>query len=95
MDDPYAHLADQYDRFEGAFDRHDPAEVEFFRSLFEQHHVRRVLDCACGTGHHLHLNSLLGVESVGADISAAMLRRASQNLAGAGLNIPLHECDYR
>ncbi len=94
-DDPYQHFAEQYDRFEGAFDQHDPAEVVFFREIFQRHAVRRVLDCACGTGHHLHLCSMLEVESVGSDISSAMLAQAQKNLDGVGLTYPLYRVDYR
>jgi len=93
--DPYDDFAEAYDRFEGAFDQHDPDEVKFFEQLYAEYQVQRVLDCACGTGHHLHLSYLLGVSVAGSDISAAMLRRAKHNLSGAGLKIPLHQIDYR
>ena len=95
MIDPYENFADSHDRFEGAYDQHDPAEVSFFERLFAEYQVKRVLDCACGTGHHLHMSSLLGAAVMGSDISPAMLRRAAHNLADAGMNIPLLEADYR
>jgi SAM-dependent methyltransferase len=51
--------------------------------------VRRVLDCACGTGHHLVLRSL-GCDLVGSDISEARLTRARANLAARGAEVTLH-----
>jgi SAM-dependent methyltransferase len=54
-----------------------------------------VLDCACGTGQHLPLFHSLGNEVVGSDVSTAMLAQARKNLAGAGLDIPIHQVDYR
>ena len=93
--DPYADLAAHYDRFFGAWGEHDPAVAAFFRQLWAEHGVRRVLDCACGTGHDLALFAALGCEVVGSDISVAMLAQAARHLAGAGLNVPLHRADYR
>ena len=60
--DAYAEIAGRYDRFHGRFDQHDPAEVRFFSELFERNDVHWVLDCACGTGRHLHLVHTLGLE---------------------------------
>ncbi len=93
--DLYADFAEKYDRFFGPFGQHDPAVVDFFRTLFARYRVRSVLDCACGTGRELHLFHSLGVEVVGSDISEAMLARARENLAAAGVQIPVHRVDYR
>jgi SAM-dependent methyltransferase len=93
--DPYAGIAASYDLFEGPFVEHGPDVTAFFRGLFADHVVRRVLDCACGTGRHLHLFSTLGCDVVGSDLSEAMLARARENLSGCGLSVPLHRVDYR
>ena len=93
--DPYRDFAERYDLFFGKFGEHDPAMVEFYRALFARHHVQTVLDCACGTGHHLHMFHSLGCDAVGSDISSAMLAQARKNLEGCGLDIPLHQVDYR
>ena len=93
--DPYRDFAAHYDRFEGAFDQHNPAEVEFLRRLFLKHRVQHMLDCACGTGHHLHLCAGLGLQVVGSDISAAMLAQAAKNLSSTSLDIPLYQQDFR
>ena len=95
MADLYADFAERYDLFFGSFSEHDPAVVEFFRRLLVEQGVRRVLDCACGTGRDLHLLHSLGLETVGTDLSAAMLEVARRNLASASLHLPLHQLDYR
>ncbi len=93
--DPYQDFADRYDLFYEAFDRPDPRVVNFFRELFEQEGVRRVLDCACGTGRDLYLFHTLGCEVIGSDISAAMLQQARKNLVAHDLSVSLHQVDYR
>jgi SAM-dependent methyltransferase len=95
LEDPYRGFADRYDRFHGPFAEHDPTTAAFFRQLFDQHDVRRVLDCACGTGRDLELFCSLGCEVVGTDISESMLAQAVHNLAKQGLQVPLHRVDYR
>jgi glycine/sarcosine N-methyltransferase len=93
--DLYGGIAERYDLFHGEFGQHNPKEVEFYRQLFAQQGVQTVLDCACGTGRHLHLFHSLGQEVVGSDISASMLAQARKNLAARDLQIPLHRVDYR
>jgi SAM-dependent methyltransferase len=44
--------------------------------------ARRVLDAACGTGHHVELLQNWGLEVEGADVSASMLARAHDRLGG-------------
>ena len=41
--------------FFGRFGEHDTIVIDFFRKLFAENQVNSVLDCACGTGHELHL----------------------------------------
>lgn len=94
-DDLYAGFADRYDRFRGEFGQHDPEQASFFRQLFGRHGVRTILDCACGTGQHLHLFHSIGYQVTGSDISPSMLAQARKNLAGAGIEVPLHQADYR
>ncbi len=53
-------------------------EEPFYRRLFDQVHARRVLDVACGTGRHAALFSSWGLETVGADISPAMIARCRE-----------------
>ncbi|MCU0612287.1 MAG: class I SAM-dependent methyltransferase [Candidatus Eisenbacteria bacterium] len=94
-DDPYEGFAERYDLFSETFDTHDPAIERFYRRLFAEHGVHRVLDCACGTGRDLALFHELGCAVVGSDVSEAMLAQARINLASAGLSIPLRQIDFR
>ncbi|MBU0638772.1 MAG: class I SAM-dependent methyltransferase [Planctomycetes bacterium] len=50
-------------------------ETPFYRRLFDEVGARRVLDVACGTGHHAALFCTWGLEVEGADVSPAMLAR--------------------
>jgi glycine/sarcosine N-methyltransferase len=93
--DLYAGIAERYDRFHGEFGLHDPVIAGFFRQLFAQHHVRSVLDCACGTGQHLPLFHSLGCEVIGSDASDAMLAQARRNLTEYNVEVPLYKADYR
>ena len=71
--DPYADLAASYDLFHGRFGEYDAQETSFFRQLVADARIRRVLDCACGTGPHLPLFRSLDCEVVGSDISPALI----------------------
>ena len=79
----YDALAADYDRFvdwEGRLSN----ELPFFDRLFQAHGVQRVLDVACGTGHHAIALARQGYRVVGADLSAAMVKRAQENARAAG-----------
>lgn len=89
--DTYEGFAERYDWME----RQDPAREQFFRRLFAKHRVRRVLDCACGTGHDLVMLHHLGCEVFGSDLSESMLAQARQTLLVAGLDVPLVRADFR
>jgi ubiquinone/menaquinone biosynthesis C-methylase UbiE len=93
--DAYADFAERYDLATGPLDEQAPQAVEFFRRLFAEHGVERVLDCACGSGRHLLLFHSLGCQVSGSDASASMLAQARQNLTAAGIDLPLLEADYR
>jgi SAM-dependent methyltransferase len=93
--DAYAGFADRYDLFFGHFEAHSPQLSTFFKRVFDDNGVRRILDCACGTGRHLYLFHKLGFEVTGSDISPAMLRKAGENLCQRGIEIPLERVDYR
>ncbi len=93
--DLYKGFAERYDQFKGRFGEHDPGYIKFFKRIFKINKVQDVLDCACGTGHDLHLFHVLGCNTVGSDISRSMLKQASVNLAEAGLKVPLRRLDYR
>ena len=50
-------------------------ETPFYRRLFDARRSRRLLDCACGLGHHAALFADWGLDVTGADISPAMIAR--------------------
>ena len=89
--DPYETLAARYDRMRGE----NPKRAAFFRSLFAEHNVRTLLDCACGTGQDLVLFSEMGFACAGSDLSEAMLTQARKTLASAGRDLPVTQADFR
>jgi glycine/sarcosine N-methyltransferase len=82
----YDALAADYDRFVDWKGRL-AHELPFLDRLFAGRGIERVLDAACGTGHHAIALAQRGYEVIGADLSAAMVERARQNAAAAGLDI--------
>ena len=85
--DFYDTLGEDYDRmvsWEGRLGR----EEAFFRGLFDEHGVRRVLDAACGTGMHAIAFARQGRAAEGADLSPVMVERARRNAAAAGVSVP-------
>jgi SAM-dependent methyltransferase len=79
-------LASDYDRFvnwEGRLAH----ELPFLERLFADHGVARVLDAACGTGHHAIALAKRGYPAVGADLSAAMIEQARRNAAAADVEV--------
>jgi SAM-dependent methyltransferase len=88
--DPYEGFAERYDWMR----RTDPVREGFFRRLFEQHGVSRVLDCACGTGRDLIMFHRIGVAVLGSDLSDAMLAQARKNVAEAQVEIPLQKANF-
>ncbi len=60
------------------WDRRLAREAPFFRQLFEEASVRRVVDTACGTGHHAAMFHSWGLEVEAADISSEMIAFAEK-----------------
>jgi SAM-dependent methyltransferase len=83
-----------YDAFSANYDRFVDwqarlaYEMPFLERLLSQDGVCRVLDTACGTGHHAVALARRGWEAVGADLSAEMIALARQNGARAGVAVP-------
>jgi|GEM_PF-245598 len=95
--DEYAGFAERYDGFFGAFGEPAPRREAFWRQVLGDAGVRRVLDCACGTGRDAYALARLGFEVTGSDLSEAMLAQAARNLAAAPhpMQMPLLQVDYR
>ncbi len=79
----YDALSDDYDRFVDWPARLD-YELPFIEAQLAAVDARRVLDAACGTGHHALALAARGYDVVGADRSVGMIARARAN-AAAGL----------
>ena len=90
-----------YDRLARAFDVMTdwPArlgfEMPFIQRTLDQHHVRSVLDAACGTGWHAIALAQRGYTAAGCDASRAMIERARKNAAQAGVNARFETADFR
>lgn len=94
MKDLYEKFAYDYDEF-GSIDEYLGDEQTFLNKVFFEHGVKKVLDCACGTGQHLLMLAQCGYNVWGSDYSKSMLEIARQNLQERNYNIPLHQCDFR
>jgi ubiquinone/menaquinone biosynthesis C-methylase UbiE len=93
--DPYENFAARYDLFFEGAEQQDADQADFLRGLFQAHQVQRILDCACGTGHDALLVHDLGYDTVGSDVSAAMLASASTKVSARGTCVPLVRTDFR
>jgi SAM-dependent methyltransferase len=69
-------------------------ELPFFDRLFTQHRVRRILDAACGTGHHAIALAQRGYQVTGTDLSQAMVERARENASAADGDTAFHVAGF-
>ncbi|MBI2915188.1 MAG: class I SAM-dependent methyltransferase [Firmicutes bacterium] len=69
-------------------------ESEFFQQTFESHGVKRVLDCACGTGRHALLFARWGLEVTATDASPAMIEMAARHAALEQARIDLGQVPF-
>ena len=74
----YDLLAANYDAMT-SFDQRFDKERPFFQALIDRFHFRTALDAGCGSGFHSLLLSELGVDVLGVDVSAEMLRLAEEH----------------
>jgi ubiquinone/menaquinone biosynthesis C-methylase UbiE len=94
MIDKYEKFAYDYDEF-GSIANYLSEEKLFFEKLFAKYEAHSVLDCACGTGHHLNMFSDMGLDVSGSDYSESMINVANKNLNQLGKEIPIMQCDFR
>ena len=86
---------DAYEGFSERYDwmkHEDPDRTEFFRQLFDKCNIRKVLDCACGTGSDLLMFHSMNLETYGSDISESMLAEAQKKTANT--SIVLQKADF-
>ncbi|MDP8246513.1 MAG: class I SAM-dependent methyltransferase [Candidatus Tritonobacter lacicola] len=62
-------------------------EWPFFQKLFRDNGVKRVLDCACGTGRHAILFARNGYSVWGSDIDEGMIALSRENALKAGVEV--------
>jgi glycine/sarcosine N-methyltransferase len=91
--DFYEGLGNEYDRMI-AWERRLAREEVFFRTVFAEHRVRRVLDAACGTGMHAIAFSRMGMSVAGADLSPTMIEQAKANARAAGVDLELRVAGF-
>ena len=78
------------------WDRRIALEGPFFQRVFSNVSARRVLDCACGTGHHVRLFARWGMEAVGTDLAPSMIGEAQRQAAAAGIHaVRFETADFR
>lgn len=68
-------------------------QKDFFKRLIDKHSIKSCLDCACGTGWHLHMLQKMGIESYGSDLSPEMLKQARKNMES--VTVKLKSGDFR
>jgi ubiquinone/menaquinone biosynthesis C-methylase UbiE len=66
-------------------------ESPFFQRVFQNVSARRVLDCACGTGHHCRVFARWGMDVVGTDLSPHMIEQAQRDARAEGA----HAAEFR
>jgi glycine/sarcosine N-methyltransferase len=87
--------ADAYEEFSERYDwmsQEDPLRTAFFRNLFGEYNVHKVLDCACGTGSDLLMFHSMNLDTYGSDLSESMLAQAQKKTANT--NIELQKADF-
>lgn len=90
----YEKFANKYDDMV-SFENRVSREANFYDSVFKKYNIKTVLDCACGTGHHVIMLKRMGYNVHGSDLSPIMLEKAQINLMKMDLNVPLKVADFR
>jgi SAM-dependent methyltransferase len=90
MPDLYDAFSTDYDRFVNWGSRLE-YEMPFILDVLREagvHSGGRVLDAACGTGHHTLALAAKGYQAAGSDLSEGMIRQACANAAAMSLPAP-------
>ena len=90
----YDALAEDYDKMT-RFEQRLENEALMLKKWVEKYNIRSALDAACGTGLHAILLSRWGIETVGCDISPAMLEKARKNAKKFEANVKWIESDMQ
>lgn len=90
----YEDFIEKYDTLV-SFENRLKRERDFFQTLFSAHNVKRVLDCACGTGQQVIMFDKLGYSAKGSDLSPAMIHKAKFNAKKHGVDSTFKVADFR
>ncbi len=94
MNEFYDHLAASFDVMTDWSSRL-AYEMPFLEAILTRHRARAVLDAACATGWHAIALAQRGYRVTGSDASAAMIERARENAARAGVTIPFAVASFQ
>ncbi|MBP7866750.1 MAG: class I SAM-dependent methyltransferase [Acidobacteria bacterium] len=89
-----------FDDFSTVYDHMFPWETrkrnegDFFPRLFVERGVKRVLDCACGTGMHVIQFAGLGLEAHGSDLAPTMVEAARENARREEVAADFRVCSF-
>ncbi|NVM03544.1 MAG: methyltransferase domain-containing protein [Candidatus Helarchaeota archaeon] len=84
----YEDFVEKYDNLV-SWENRVKRESNFYKTIFSDNDVKKVLDCACGTGQHVIMFTQMGYDVKGSDISPSMIKKAKSNSKKFGLKIPL------
>ncbi len=90
----YEEFIEKYDKLV-SWENRVTRESNFYKTVFSNNDVKTILDCACGTGHHVIMLKQMGYDVKGSDISPAMIQKAKSNSDKLGLKIPLKISDFK
>lgn len=90
----YEDFIDKYDDLVSWKNR-SKREIKFFKTLFSKYRVKKVLDCACGTGQHVVMFKQMGFDVKGSDLSPAMIKKAKLNAQKYGVKAAFKIADFR
>lgn len=82
--DLYDNLADSYDMLI-SWKRRLKREKPFFKRIFKEYGVKRILDTACGTGMHAIAFHDWGYHVTGSDLNGKMVEKSRENAGERGI----------
>jgi len=91
----YDELSEWYDIVYGLPKGYDEVFVDYLDKLFKIFGVKKVLDCACGTGNPSIGLILKGYQVISSDFNQKMLERAKINASKQGITLTTYVADWR
>jgi len=69
-------------------------ESGMFQRIFGSVHARRVLDCACGAGHHACLFARWGLDTAASDVSPLMVEKTRQLAEAMNVKVEVRQASF-